>query len=268
MTPGEFVRKWAASGRTERAASQEHFIDLCRLLGEKTPNEADPSGDFYAFEKGAPKSGGGDGFADVWLKDHFGWEYKGKRKDLGAAYKQLLDYHEALGQPPLLVVCDLERFEVHTKWTNTESWVYRFSLLDLNRDAPVPVTTPVGQPVADAPKLAAMRVLRALFEDPNLLKPGRSTTDITEHAARLFKPISDELRKWKDANGKQLVDDLRIARFITRRSSACSRQTSACYLPRRSVPSSPRTPSTREGSATPSATSGKTCTQADASAPR
>jgi len=186
------------------------------MLGEKTPNEADPSGGFYEFERGAPKSGGGDGFADVWLEDHFGWEYKGKRKDLVAAYKQLLDYHEALGQPPLLVVCDMERFEVHTKWTNTESWVYRFSLPDLNRDAPVAVTTPVGQAIVNGPNLTAMQVLGALFEDPAKLRPGRSTTDITETAARLFFPISDELRKWKDAKGKRLVDDMRVARFITR----------------------------------------------------
>ena len=42
MTLTEFVEKWRASRRTERAAAQEHFIDLCRLLGEQTPNEADP----------------------------------------------------------------------------------------------------------------------------------------------------------------------------------------------------------------------------------
>lgn len=119
-TPAEFVRKWTATTRTERAAAPEHFIDLCRMLGEKTPNEADPSGDFYAFEKGAAKSSGEDGFADVWLDGHFGWEYKGKRKDLNAAYVQLLNYHEALNQPPLRVVCDLDRFEVHTKWAGKE----------------------------------------------------------------------------------------------------------------------------------------------------
>src|SRR5437764_1321674 len=82
----EFVQKWTASTRTERAAAQEHFIDLCRLLGEPTPNEADPHGDFYAFEKGAVKVSGRDGFADVWLKDHFAWEYKGKHKNLKEAY--------------------------------------------------------------------------------------------------------------------------------------------------------------------------------------
>ena len=59
MNAGEFVRKWAASTRSERSASQEHFINLCDLLGEATPN-SDPSGDYYAFEKGI-KTADGDG---------------------------------------------------------------------------------------------------------------------------------------------------------------------------------------------------------------
>src|SRR4030042_1192144 len=89
-----------------------------RLGGEPPPPEADPASDFYAFEKGARKPDG-EGFADVWLKEHFAWEYKGKRKDLAAAYKQVCDYREALGNPPLLVVCDIDRFAIHTNWTTT-----------------------------------------------------------------------------------------------------------------------------------------------------
>jgi hypothetical protein len=45
----------------------------------------------YAFEKGAEKTSGGDGFADVWKRNHFAWEYKGKKKDVQDAYRQLLD---------------------------------------------------------------------------------------------------------------------------------------------------------------------------------
>lgn len=86
MTPAAFAKKWTGSTRTERAAAQEHFIDLCRMLGVPTPNEADPTGERYAFEKGTDKVGGGGGFADVWKRDHFAWEYKGKRKNLEAAY--------------------------------------------------------------------------------------------------------------------------------------------------------------------------------------
>ena len=50
MTPGEFIAKWRASELKERSAAQEHFIDLCRLLDEPTPAEADPAGDHYCFE--------------------------------------------------------------------------------------------------------------------------------------------------------------------------------------------------------------------------
>jgi len=44
-------RNWLCIGRRdiERAAAQEHFIDLCRMLGQPTPNDADPTGDWYAF---------------------------------------------------------------------------------------------------------------------------------------------------------------------------------------------------------------------------
>ena len=50
MTPHEFIAKWRASELKERSASQEHFIDLCRLLGEPTPAEADPAGETYCFD--------------------------------------------------------------------------------------------------------------------------------------------------------------------------------------------------------------------------
>ena len=65
MTPAEFIRKWKATNLKERSAAQEHFIDLCRLLGEPTPAEADPDGAWYCFERGASKLTGSDGWADV-----------------------------------------------------------------------------------------------------------------------------------------------------------------------------------------------------------
>jgi len=83
LTPREFAQKWGDNATKEKAASQEHFIDLRRMLGEPTPNEADPTGQTYAFEKAVTKAAGGDGFADVWKKDFFGWEYKGKGKGKG-----------------------------------------------------------------------------------------------------------------------------------------------------------------------------------------
>jgi type II restriction/modification system DNA methylase subunit YeeA len=177
LTPVEFAKKWQGSSRTERAASQEHFIDLCRMIGAKTPNEADPTGDHYAFEKGAEKTGGGDGFADVWRRGHFAWEYKGKRKDLAAAYQQLLQYREALENPPLLVVCDLDRFEIHTNFTNTPAVVHSFDLADLLEQPQEP-----------------LRLLRAVMENPDELKPGKTRDELTAEAAEQFASLAEALR--------------------------------------------------------------------------
>ncbi len=81
MTPEQFIDKWSRADRIERQAAQEHFIDLCRVLGEPTPNEThDP--DAYSFEKGVSKIDGSSGFADVWKRGCFGWEYKKDRAKL------------------------------------------------------------------------------------------------------------------------------------------------------------------------------------------
>ena len=176
LTPAEFAKKWDGNTRTERAASQEHFIDLCRMLGVPTPNEADPTGDEYAFEKGAEKTAGGDGFADVWKRGHFAWEYKGKHKDLKAAYQQLLQYREALENPPLLVVCDLDRFEIHTNFTNTPAIVHAFDLERLLTDPSEP-----------------LRLLRAVMQHPEELRPGKTRDELTAEAAKQFASLAERL---------------------------------------------------------------------------
>ncbi|MFH1085843.1 MAG: hypothetical protein V1772_08800, partial [Chloroflexota bacterium] len=58
ITPQEFVHKWSQTQLKERAGSQEHFIDVCRLIGHPTPAEADSTGQSFAFEMGASKHSG------------------------------------------------------------------------------------------------------------------------------------------------------------------------------------------------------------------
>lgn len=177
LSAAEFAAKWQGSTRSERAASQEHFIDLCQMLDVPTPN-SDPTGDWYAFEKGVEKTGGDDGYADVWKRDHFGWEYKGKHRDLAAAYRQVNEYREHLGNPPLLVVCDLDRFEVHTNFNNTGPTTYRFSLADLARNPAEP-----------------LRILRAVMQDPNALRPLEDDKRVTEDAAGKFADVAKSMRQ-------------------------------------------------------------------------
>jgi hypothetical protein len=62
MTPQQFIKKWRDSTLKERSASQSHFNDLCALLGEPSPTDVDPDGTWYTFERGAKKTGGGDGW--------------------------------------------------------------------------------------------------------------------------------------------------------------------------------------------------------------
>lgn len=89
LSAADFAAKWQDNARRERASSQEHFIDLCRLLDVQTPAEADPSGESYTFEAGAERlSTGGQGWVDVWKRGHFGCEYKADRADLAAGDDQ------------------------------------------------------------------------------------------------------------------------------------------------------------------------------------
>ena len=175
LTPQAFAKRWGESTLSERSSYQQHFLDLCDMLGAPKPAETDPAGEFYTFEKGVEKTGGGKGFADVWYKDHFAIEYKGKHKDLSAAYQQLLQYREALENPPVLMVTDIERFEIHTNFTGTVTRVYGFT----NSELPEPEN---------------LRLLRAMFTDPYSLKPTRTVESVTEEAAGKFARLADGLR--------------------------------------------------------------------------
>ena len=175
MTPQDFIRKWKPVALTERATAQEHFIDLCRLFDHPTPAEDDPKGDHFAFEKGASKIGGGDGWADVWKKGYFAWEYKKKKRDLDKAMEQLTHYAAALENPPIHVACDTHIFRIGTRWTNEASATYEFDLDD------------IAEPV----NLAR---LRAVFHNPEELRTGRTREKLTREAADKFQTISDSLQ--------------------------------------------------------------------------
>ncbi|OGT88111.1 MAG: DNA methyltransferase [Gammaproteobacteria bacterium RIFOXYD12_FULL_61_37] len=182
MTPEAFIAKWQQASLKERSAAQEHFIDLCRMLGEPTPAEADPKGDWYAFEYGAKKAGGGDGWADVWKRGCFGWEYKGKGKDLQAAFKQLQLYAPALQYPPLLIVCDLDSIVIHTAFTNAVQETHVIPIVEL------------GKPEQRAK-------LKWAFTEPERLRPGRTRSDVTAEAAGALANLAETLRQRGTENG-------------------------------------------------------------------
>jgi len=191
MTIQEFISKWRTVKLKERSAAQEHFIDLCHVFDHPTPAAADPTGESYCFEKGATKHGG-DGFADVWKRKYWGWEYKGKNKhkDLNKAYDQLLRYRSALESPPLLMVCDLDRIVIHTNFTGTVEVIYEILLEELAEPRNI-------------------EIMRAVFHDPEALRPGRTSTAVTQDADRQFFDIAAALR----ARG---LDPAAVAHFLDR----------------------------------------------------
>jgi hypothetical protein len=183
LTPQEFVSRWRGVTLKERSASQSHFIDLCRLVGQPTPTVADPPGDFYTFERGAEKSAGptgsGHGWADVWKKGHFAWEYK-----------ELLQYRESLENPPLLVGSDLQTIQVHTNFTNSVKRITTFALDDL----------------LDPEKLDQ---LGRIWTAPFSFRAEQTPENVTEQAAREFARLAEGLRQRGEDPG-------RAARFLIR----------------------------------------------------
>ena len=58
LTPQEFSAKWASSRLKEHVGAQDHFIEVCRLIGHETSAEKDPEGEFFTFERTVSKVGG------------------------------------------------------------------------------------------------------------------------------------------------------------------------------------------------------------------
>jgi hypothetical protein len=114
----------------------------------------------------------------VWKRGFFALEYKGKGRDLHAALRQLVDYKDALENPPLLIVSDLATIEVHTNFTGL-SPVTRVVTLD---DLALPDPS------------EALAILRAVFTAPEELRPTHVPAQITETAARHFAEMALALR--------------------------------------------------------------------------
>ncbi|GAA5533979.1 class I SAM-dependent DNA methyltransferase [Deinococcus aluminii] len=183
MQPQDFAQKWRtlAPKLTERAAYQEHWRDLCALLGEPTPS-SDLTGEDYAFEKHVKKAGTGEtGFADVFKRDHFIVEYKAQGKSLGKALQQALLYARELGNPPLLIVSDLTTIEIHSNFTGSSPRAIRITLDDIERDAPV------------GGDLTALSALRACFRDPGRLDPRQLRERVTQDATAKIGEVAQAL---------------------------------------------------------------------------
>lgn len=199
-----FAIKWQQTQLTERSAYQQHFRDLCEALGVPHPTEEDLVGNNYTFEKPVTKVSEGKGFADVWKRDAFAFEYKLPGGNLKKAYQQLIEYHEDLENPPLLVVCDFKRFEVHTKFDSQRTRVYKFDLEELRLNKPIPTSAVLPQDV-----------LRYVFGDRNMLRPEAVTERVTRDAATDLLKLAQQLELERAASPTPYTKE-QIARFLIR----------------------------------------------------
>ena len=176
----EFTARWGAGGPgyalNEEQGAQQHFIELCALLGVAAPE----GGDDYLFEKGMltyqGHAGQRRGYADVFKRGHFAWENKAPGKPLDAALRQLMIYALALDNPPLLIVSDRLRIEIHTHFNGTPSERHIVTLEQ------------IGDP-------AKRELLRRCFTDPERFRPARTNRQITEEAANAFATTAERLRQ-------------------------------------------------------------------------
>ena len=190
MEPEEFIERWRDNTRKESAASKQHFLELCGVLEVPQPGDPGFANEDYDFERSVKKTGGGKGFADVWKRDCFVWEYKGDRKSLVAAYAQAKEYASDLDNPPLLIVSDMSEIRIHTNFTNTPSVTHTIKLPDLN-------------------SVEARRDLRYAFLDPERLRPVETPETVTQDAAASVGALATKLR----ADG---YDSRRVAHFLNK----------------------------------------------------
>jgi hypothetical protein len=185
-----FIAKWKKIKLTERSAAHQHFLDLCDVFDHPKPAEVDPKGDWYTFEKGVKKARGGHGWADVWKRGQFAWEYKKRHRDLDAAFDQLLQYVDDLDNPPILVACDMDRIVVKVRFTGYPTITTTISLTDLHTSK-------------------NLEFLRKVFHDPESLKPEEKIEIITEKATQAFVGIA------RDVQGRH-PNPTRFAHFLDR----------------------------------------------------
>ncbi|MFI4855139.1 MAG: DNA methyltransferase, partial [Phycisphaerales bacterium JB065] len=214
-----FVDRWKGRPLTERAAAQSHFNDLCDLLGVPRPTDQRETDSSYGFEArtelpgsaafakarkantddpaqlhllsvvtGSQPSKSGGGYCDVWKKDHFCWEYKrpGKYSSLDAVFAQLNYYRNSLGNPPLLIACDLDTIEIRTNFTGFVPKHYTIRIDDL--------LTP-SEEWKKQDSRSPMQVLRLVFEDPDALKPRERVDTVTEELAKTIGELARALRE-------------------------------------------------------------------------
>ena len=175
MSAANFIAKWRHTPLPERAAAQQHFLELCDLLDVPRPPTTGSATADYRFE--APVIGTDDkpGFADAFKRNCFAWEYKKRRTSLVEARKQLLRYAGYLDNPPLLIACDHNIIEITLNFTGFPAERVVIHLEEL------------------IDPLVRARTAQA-WTNPITFRPTRSRAQLTEEVAERFSILIERLK--------------------------------------------------------------------------
>ena len=184
LYPPHFIAKWRDIAFGEKQAAQEMFLDLCALVGHPSP-VAYGRPDVFTFEKWVP-----GGFADAYLEERFGWEFKGSDDQLDDALNQLLRYQVYLKTPPLLIVSSFRTIRIRTNFPGMETVRHEI-------------------PISRLDEPAHLELLKNAFFNPDALRPGRSVAQVTEETAFLFRDIVADMER-------HTGDPERLARHLNR----------------------------------------------------
>jgi hypothetical protein len=149
------------------------------------------------------------GFADVWKRGCFCWEYKrqGKHRDLNAALDQLRRYRDSLDNPPLLIVCDVDHYEIHTNFTGYPTVVYRFTAEEL--------ANPTELWLAGR-GISPLHLLRKIFDRDQAteyFRPKRRLDDITAAFAGRVAQLAVQLDPAQTEDGQPITRQ-EVAHFL------------------------------------------------------
>ena len=93
----------------------------------------------------------------------------------------MLTYREDLGNPPLLIVSDIDTIEIHTNFTATQKAVRRFTLDDLRCHE-------------------KRRLLKEAWENPEVFNPAKRRVEVTEATVRsILANVAEKLKERGEA---------------------------------------------------------------------
>ncbi|HRO40451.1 MAG TPA: hypothetical protein PLZ25_11090, partial [Flavobacteriales bacterium] len=220
-----FITKWQLSGAAERANAQLFLAELCDILDLERPRPSGPDETLnaYCFEKAIPSGTGTTNFIDLYKRGHFVLECKqgvadaemaaplsaagkaarkqwktghGKHGTKGfdtamlKAHAQAQRYARALpkeeipqGRPPFVIVVDVgHSIALYTDWSRMGGEYLPF---------PDPASFRI--PLKDLLRPDVRELLRAVWNDPLALDPGRRsarvTREIADRLARLARSL-------------------------------------------------------------------------------